>query len=175
MRASSSGAALGFIIILPSYDRALWALRMWLDSWSGIGLVTVGMYRQGSDLQLTQHDGRGWQATFYATGMEDSPTSATGTAWERTPWHATQRAACGPSIGRIAKARRLFSATWLLGGHAGSRTVRPQPRGSGRLICHVPAGSASSSAALPPAPPAPGVVLRMEPSRNRRDARERSR
>jgi hypothetical protein len=27
------------------------------------------------------------------TGMEHSPTSATGTAWERTPWHATQRAA----------------------------------------------------------------------------------
>jgi hypothetical protein len=27
------------------------------------------------------------------TGMEHSPTSATGTAWERTPWHLTQRAA----------------------------------------------------------------------------------
>jgi len=27
------------------------------------------------------------------SGMEHSPTSATGTAWERTPWHATQRAA----------------------------------------------------------------------------------
>jgi hypothetical protein len=25
--------------------------------------------------------------------MEHSPTSAMGTAWERTPWHATQRAA----------------------------------------------------------------------------------
>jgi hypothetical protein len=25
--------------------------------------------------------------------MEHSPTSATGGAWERTPWHATQRAA----------------------------------------------------------------------------------
>jgi hypothetical protein len=25
--------------------------------------------------------------------MEHSPTSATGSAWERTPWHATQRAA----------------------------------------------------------------------------------
>src|SRR5215813_2936939 len=25
--------------------------------------------------------------------MEHSPTSATGTGWERTPWHATQRAA----------------------------------------------------------------------------------
>jgi hypothetical protein len=27
--------------------------------------------------------------------MEHSPTSATGTAWERTPWQATQRAAWG--------------------------------------------------------------------------------
>ena len=26
------------------------------------------------------------------TGMEHSPTSATGTGWVRTPWHATQRA-----------------------------------------------------------------------------------
>jgi hypothetical protein len=26
-------------------------------------------------------------------GMEHSPTSAIGTSWERTPWHATQRAA----------------------------------------------------------------------------------
>jgi hypothetical protein len=29
----------------------------------------------------------------HTTGMERSPTSATGTARERTPWHATQRAA----------------------------------------------------------------------------------
>jgi dsRNA-specific ribonuclease len=45
---------------------------------------------------LDQHassDERGWCATFYTTGMEHSPTSATGTGWERTPWHATQRAA----------------------------------------------------------------------------------
>jgi hypothetical protein len=33
------------------------------------------------------------RATFYTTGMEHSPTSATGTAWERTPWRATRRAA----------------------------------------------------------------------------------
>jgi hypothetical protein len=31
--------------------------------------------------------------TFYTTDMEHSPTSATGTGWERTPWHATERAA----------------------------------------------------------------------------------
>jgi len=51
------------------------------------------MHRQGYDLQLTQYDDRGWRATFYTTGMEHSPTSATGTGWDRTPWHATQRAA----------------------------------------------------------------------------------
>jgi hypothetical protein len=87
-------AALGFAgCSLPSYERALHALRTWLDSWSGIGHVAVRMHRQGFDLQLTQYDERGWRATFYTTGMEHSPTSATGTAWERTPWPATQRAA----------------------------------------------------------------------------------
>jgi len=42
---------------------------------------------------LTQYDDRGWRATFYMTGMGHSAVSATGTAWERTPWHATQQAA----------------------------------------------------------------------------------
>jgi hypothetical protein len=28
---------------MPSYDRALWALRTWLDSWPGVGHVAVGM------------------------------------------------------------------------------------------------------------------------------------
>ena len=36
-------AALGFAgCSMPSNDRALWALRTWLDSWSGIGHVAVG-------------------------------------------------------------------------------------------------------------------------------------
>ncbi len=79
-------AALGFAeCSMLSYDRALHALRTWLDSWEGIGRVAVGMHRQGYDLQLTQYDDRGWRATFYPTGMEPG--------WERTPWRATQRAA----------------------------------------------------------------------------------
>jgi hypothetical protein len=87
-------AALGFAgLPRPSYDRSLWRLRTWLDSWSGIGRIAAGMHRQGYDLQLTQYDERGWRATFYTTGMEHLPTSATGTGWEPTPWHATQRAA----------------------------------------------------------------------------------
>jgi hypothetical protein len=81
-------AAVGFAkCSLPLYDRALWALRTWLDSWSGIGHVAVGMARQGYDPQLTARNDKGWRATFYTTGMEHSTTSATGTGWERTPWH----------------------------------------------------------------------------------------
>jgi len=30
---------------------------------------------------------------LYPFFQEHSPTSATGTGWEREPWHATQRAA----------------------------------------------------------------------------------
>jgi hypothetical protein len=79
-------AALGFAgCSMPSYDRTLHELRACLDSWYGIGRVAVGMARQGHDLQLTRHADRGWRATFYTTGMEHSPTSAPGTAWERTP------------------------------------------------------------------------------------------
>ena len=83
-------AALGFATCsMPSYDRVLHALRLYLDSWAGIGRLAVGMARQGYDLQLTQYDDRGWRATFYTTRVEHSPTSATCTGWERTPWRAT--------------------------------------------------------------------------------------
>src|SRR4029077_2817819 len=62
-------AAVGFAgCSMPFYDRALHALRSWLDSWSGIGHVAVGMAHQGFDLQLTRYDERGWRATFYTTG-----------------------------------------------------------------------------------------------------------
>ena len=53
-------AALGFAgPPCSSYDRALWALRTWLDSWSGIGRIAVGMAHQGYDLQLTRYDAAG--------------------------------------------------------------------------------------------------------------------
>ena len=69
---------------MRAYDRALWTLRIWLDSWPGIRPVAVGMHRHGFDLQLTQYADRGCRATFFTTAMEHSPTSATGTAWEWT-------------------------------------------------------------------------------------------
>jgi hypothetical protein len=49
--------------------------------------------RSGYDLQLTRYDERGWRATFYVTGIEHSPTGATGSAWEPTPWRVVQAVA----------------------------------------------------------------------------------
>jgi hypothetical protein len=98
---------------LLSYDRALHSLRTWL-----------GMHRQGFDLQLTQYDERGWRATFYTTGMEHSLTSATGTGWERTPWHATQRAAAA----RDEECNEALAAS-CRGVHGDlSPSPRPQPQ-----------------------------------------------
>ena len=64
-------AALGFEgCSMPSYDRALHALRIWLDSWSGIGHVAVRMARQGYDLQLTRSTRREGLASDVARGLD---------------------------------------------------------------------------------------------------------
>jgi len=87
-------AALGFAQLPPDTPLApVAALHAWLSSWSGIGHVSHGMARQGYDLSLTRYDGLGWRATFYATGMEHSATSATGSAFESTPFRAVHVAA----------------------------------------------------------------------------------
>jgi hypothetical protein len=88
--------ALGFVGLKVEPERmppALRALHRWLDSWTGIGAIERGMYRQGYDLSLTRYMNEGWRATFYNSGKEHSPTRTTGSAWERTPWRAVQRAA----------------------------------------------------------------------------------
>jgi hypothetical protein len=41
-------AAVGFAgYLLPSYDRALWGLRTWLDSWPGIECIAVKAKQNG--------------------------------------------------------------------------------------------------------------------------------
>jgi hypothetical protein len=83
-------AALGFAgCSMPSYDRALQALRTRLDSWSSIGRIAVGMARQGHDLQLTRYDERGWRATFYQPAWSIR-RRARPTGWELTPWEADE-------------------------------------------------------------------------------------
>jgi hypothetical protein len=51
------------------------------------------MARQSYDLQLTRYGEDGWRATFYPAGRGHSFTWAVGSAWEREPWVAVQRAA----------------------------------------------------------------------------------
>ena len=72
---------------------AFQALHHWLDSWRGIGDLERGMHRQGFDLHLFREGDEGWRATFYGSGRVHSLPAATGTAWEKTPWLAVQRAA----------------------------------------------------------------------------------
>ena len=64
--------------------------------------MAVGLAREDFDLQLTRYDEKGWDATFYTTGMEHSPTSATGT---RMGTHAVARDAAGGMGGARARER----------------------------------------------------------------------
>src|SRR5437867_12137754 len=67
-------------------------LHAWLDSWSGLGLVVVGMQRHGYDLTLT-HDRSGWRATFLHRSHVLYPWVGQGLYWCATPWRAVQGAA----------------------------------------------------------------------------------
>jgi hypothetical protein len=76
---------------LPPRVPELQLLHRWLDPWTGIGLIAVGLLRQGWDLQLTQYGDGNWRATFYVTGVAHSIVGAS--AWEATAWGAVQTAA----------------------------------------------------------------------------------
>ena len=102
-------AALGFLQ-LPLQTPALRALHSWLDCWSGIGLVVVGMERQGFSLSLRKYgNGDGaWVAQFNSDAM----TASDGFGSGQTPWTAVQQAAW-----RAVKAvgQRLHAARALAG------------------------------------------------------------
>ena len=85
-----SAAALGFLQ-LPPRGPELLCCHKWLDSWTGVDLIAVGLHRQGWDLQLTQYGARNWRATFYVTGAAHSIVG--GSAWEPNVWSAVQVAA----------------------------------------------------------------------------------
>jgi hypothetical protein len=64
--------------------------------WQTLGLIAVGLHRQGWDLQLTQYGDGHWRATFYVTGAAHSIVGRS--AWEPTPWRAVQRAVWEASL-----------------------------------------------------------------------------
>jgi len=83
-------AALGFAgLPRPSYD----GLSTPCAPGAIPGHVVVGWRARATTSSSRDMTRRAGARTFYTTGMEHWPTSATGTGWERTPWHATRRAA----------------------------------------------------------------------------------
>ena len=80
--------ALGFLQ-LPSTEPELQLLHRWLDSWTGVGLITAGVERQGMRLSLSHVTEGEWRAML----MGDAMISARGFGVAATPWRAVQRAA----------------------------------------------------------------------------------
>ena len=82
-------AALGFLQ-LPPQAPELRLLHRWLDTWTGIGLIAVGMHRQGLRLSLSHIADGEWRCVF----MGDNPLVAPkGYGVAPTPWKAVQQAA----------------------------------------------------------------------------------
>jgi hypothetical protein len=77
---------------MPPYDRALHALRTWLDSWNGLGAVVAGMERQGYDASLIRYP-EGWRAAFLPRDHTTRPSVGQVLSFHETPWRAVQAAA----------------------------------------------------------------------------------
>lgn len=62
--------------VLPAavgYDRALWALRSYLNCWAGIGRSAVGMARQGHFTSyVTRQDSSAWRLVLVAAALFDT-------------------------------------------------------------------------------------------------------
>ena len=85
-------AALGFVrLVAPGpCPGEIRLLARWMDSWTGLGAVVVGMRAQGSDVELKEFPD-GWRATVYPIGIAHSVVE--GSAFEPTPWRAVHHAA----------------------------------------------------------------------------------
>jgi hypothetical protein len=81
-------AALAFLS-LPQTEPELGLLHRWLDTWTGLGLITVGVERQGYRLSLSHIAVGEWRAQFMSHPM----ISSAGYGVAPTPWQAVQIAA----------------------------------------------------------------------------------
>jgi hypothetical protein len=79
-------AALAFLR-LPPTEPELHLLHRWLDNWTGVGLITVGVERR---LSLSHIADKEWRAVFMG---ENALLAPLGFGVAPTPWQAVQRAA----------------------------------------------------------------------------------
>jgi len=91
-------AALGFLR-LPATELDLVMLHRWLDTWTGVGLITVGVERHGMRLSLSHIADDEWARDVH--GRERAPgaagvrrgADAVGGAVQRAAWAALHRTA----------------------------------------------------------------------------------
>jgi hypothetical protein len=82
-------ATLGFLR-LPPTEPELQLLHRWLDNWTGVGLITVGVERRGMRLSLSHIADEEWRAVFMG---ENALLAPRGFGVASTPWRAVQIAA----------------------------------------------------------------------------------
>ena len=87
-REANLRAALGFLQ-LKSKAPELTLLHRWLDTWTGVGLIAVGVERQGLRFSLSHVTEGEWRARF----MNHPMFAPEGYGVAPTPWRAVQRAA----------------------------------------------------------------------------------
>ena len=88
-------AALGFLR-LPATELDLVMLHRWLDTWTGVGLITVGVERHGMRLSLSHIADGEWRAVFTGDNARLAPG---GFGVAPTPWGAAQMAAWATEVG----------------------------------------------------------------------------
>ena len=80
-REANLRCALGFLR-LTSTEPEVNLLHRWLDTWTGLGLITVGVERQGFRLSLTHIAEGEWRAAFRSHPM----IAPDGYGVASTPW-----------------------------------------------------------------------------------------
>ena len=95
-RLASLRAALGFLQ-LPPRAAELRLLHRWLDTWTGVGLIVVGVERQGLRFSLSHLAEGEWRAYF----MKSPMFAPAGFGVAPTAWQAVQRAAWA-AVGKSA-------------------------------------------------------------------------
>jgi hypothetical protein len=88
-RRANLRAALAFLR-LPPTEPELQLLHRWLDNWTGVGLITAGVERQGMRLSLSNIADEEWRAVFMG---ENALLAPRGFGVAATPWRAVQRPA----------------------------------------------------------------------------------
>ena len=87
-RLASLRAALGFLQLAPRAPE-LRLLHRWLDTWTGLGLIVVGVERQGLRFAMSHIAEGEWRAYFMSSPM----FAPAGFGVAKTPWRAVQVAA----------------------------------------------------------------------------------